>query len=369
MGSSPHSLTLLLGGKERVGYHVPWRDGWGKRETDDFGGPRFFITLAPCPHLNGKHTVFGHIVEGHLIVQMMAKVKVDKQDRPVTDVIIARCGEIEMRGASKKPLPDGAPNVLEEKAKNGEKVIDSSPRRRTDLGPGSADRRLSETIPRDNGSVHQDTDHRRERHARRDDSRDRTRRGRSRARSYSTDIGSASPSKSDSKHASKTDQLHPGQSHSHRERRRKRRRSESPSRSTTPSKRAAGSPDQRRRRHRSHSRQRAHDLQRTPNTGYARYRYGDEYRSYAYDQDTHREDELLLRQQEMVRDGGYDRFEGAVGEDDVESRYKGGYGGIENRRGDGRDHRQAEKASEKSTVKFKGRGRMSYREEGEGRLL
>jgi cyclophilin family peptidyl-prolyl cis-trans isomerase len=33
----------------------------GERDT---GGSQFFLTLAPTPHLNGKHTVFGRIVEG-----------------------------------------------------------------------------------------------------------------------------------------------------------------------------------------------------------------------------------------------------------------------------------------------------------------
>jgi peptidyl-prolyl cis-trans isomerase B (cyclophilin B) len=45
-------------------------------------GSQFFITHSPQPHLNGKHTVFGKVVEGQQIVNAI------RQDDTMTKVII-----------------------------------------------------------------------------------------------------------------------------------------------------------------------------------------------------------------------------------------------------------------------------------------
>lgn len=58
-------------------------------------GSQFFITLAPTPWLDGKHTIFGRVKSGLRIVQRMGLVKTGAEDRPTEQVKILKARVVE----------------------------------------------------------------------------------------------------------------------------------------------------------------------------------------------------------------------------------------------------------------------------------
>lgn len=54
-------------------------------------GSQFFITLAPTPRLDGRHTVFGKVTGGMDAVEAIGKVKTSKPaDRPLEPVVMKK---------------------------------------------------------------------------------------------------------------------------------------------------------------------------------------------------------------------------------------------------------------------------------------
>lgn len=58
-------------------------------------GSQFFITTVPTPHLNGKHVVFGKVIEGKSIVRRLERCDKGSDDKPKKDWVIQDCGELD----------------------------------------------------------------------------------------------------------------------------------------------------------------------------------------------------------------------------------------------------------------------------------
>ena len=88
-------------GRGDAGYSFADEFAWGLKHSEAGvlsmanSGPhtnssQFFVTLAPTPHLNRKHSVFGQVVEGLEVVMAIGQVTTFMNDRPEEDVVMKR---------------------------------------------------------------------------------------------------------------------------------------------------------------------------------------------------------------------------------------------------------------------------------------
>ena len=70
----------------------------------DSAGSQFFIMTSDSPHLDGQYAAFGKVLEGMDVVDKIAAVKTDGNDRPMTEQKIATI-RVDTKG-EEYPEPD-----------------------------------------------------------------------------------------------------------------------------------------------------------------------------------------------------------------------------------------------------------------------
>lgn len=71
-------------------FDIPGRLAMANTGEPKTGACQFFITDGPTTHLNGKHTIFGQVVNGQPLVGKIARVPRDSNDKPRTAVRLVK---------------------------------------------------------------------------------------------------------------------------------------------------------------------------------------------------------------------------------------------------------------------------------------
>ncbi|KAK0396046.1 hypothetical protein QR680_001542 [Steinernema hermaphroditum] len=60
----------------------------------DTNGCQFFVTCAKCDFLDGKHVIFGKVLDGLLTVRKIENAPVGQANKPTIPIVIDQCGEL-----------------------------------------------------------------------------------------------------------------------------------------------------------------------------------------------------------------------------------------------------------------------------------
>jgi cyclophilin family peptidyl-prolyl cis-trans isomerase len=78
-----------------------------KTDARDTGGSQFFITFARTAHLDGKHTVFGRVIEGADIANSLQRIDPERPDASITPDTIIKAEVLRKREHEYKPVKVG----------------------------------------------------------------------------------------------------------------------------------------------------------------------------------------------------------------------------------------------------------------------
>jgi len=88
----------------------------------DTNGSQFFVLTQPAPHLDGIHTVFGHVISGKEVIKEIEELQVDKKNRPLQDARIVNCGELVPKKKKEESSEDESSSSSDEEEKERKRV-------------------------------------------------------------------------------------------------------------------------------------------------------------------------------------------------------------------------------------------------------
>ncbi|CAL3967189.1 unnamed protein product [Diplocarpon coronariae] len=79
-------------------------------------GSQFFVTTTLTPHLDGKHVVFGEVLNGKSLIRKIENLPTQPGDKPSKEVLITNCGELtgEEAEAADTKAPDATGDPYED---------------------------------------------------------------------------------------------------------------------------------------------------------------------------------------------------------------------------------------------------------------
>ncbi|KAI9809877.1 MAG: Peptidyl-prolyl cis-trans isomerase B [Sarcosagium campestre] len=78
---------------------------------EDTNGSQFFITTVVTSHLDGRHVVFGEVLEGYDVVSKIEDVPKGRGDKPIKTVKIAKSGELPVPEEDSDEITEPTPSI------------------------------------------------------------------------------------------------------------------------------------------------------------------------------------------------------------------------------------------------------------------